>query len=91
MPGSVLAQEIARYIDGRVSLDARRGAQENACFAARAAAKLDQRAALRKQRGDLRRVLLQKTELASRRIIFGQLSDAVEQTRAGQVVKIFRR
>src|ERR1700722_16349986 len=56
-----------------------------------AAAELDERRALRKQRGDLRRMFLQQADLAARRIIFGQLGDTIEQAGAGQIVKVFRR
>ena len=49
------------------------------------------RAAGRKQRGDRRRIVLQKAELAACRIIFRQLGDAIEQRGAGQIIEIFRR
>ena len=89
--GGVLLQEIAGNIDRHIGLHRRRGAEQDARLAARAAAEFDQGAVLRKQRGDRRRIVLQNADLAAGRIIFRQPGDAVEQRRAGEVVEIFRR
>ena len=87
----VLLQEFAGNIDRDIGLDIRRGAEQDARLAARPAAEFDQRTAGRKQRGDGRRMVVQKAKLAARRIIFRQMGDAVEQGGAGGIIKIFRR
>ena len=87
----VLLQKIAGNIDRHIGLHRRRGAEQDACFPARTRAEFDQGAVLRKQRRDRRRIAAQQLKLAARRIIFRQLRDALEQSGAGQIVKIFRR
>src|SRR5579862_5478165 len=87
----VLQQKVAGDVDRKVSLDSRCRAQQDARFTAGTTPELDQCTAGWKQRSDGRRILLQNGDFAARRIIFRQFGDALEESRALQIIKILWR
>ena len=87
----LVVQELGGNIHRHVGGQVRRGTQQDRSLGGRAAAELDQRAALGQQPRHLAGVLLEQPKLGAGRVVLRQPGDAVEQVRAGAVVEILCR